>query len=124
MRQKRSAAWALAILLGAAVLEIRTTASMRRVLPGVEGDDYVARIRMLAEATHQFSGALSLSGERLRKKTAVKALEWQWKMAPPETRAWIAMVLASEGASITEFIDAERIERDLAREESEEMMGE
>lgn len=121
MGQRRGATWALATLLGAAVLEIRTTASKRSVLPGVECDDYVDRIRMLAEATHQFSGALGLSSERLREKTAVKALEWQWAVASKEARTWIAAALEHEGSSIAEFLDVERIERDLARMQDEEM---
>lgn len=115
VRRRRTAAWALSVLSGAAVLEIRTMASTRRMLPGVEGDDYVGRIRMLAEITHQLSSALGLPNERLRRKTAFKALEWQWGVAPAEARSWIVSALEREGASITEFIDIDRVDRDVAR---------
>ena len=115
MGRRRTAAWALSVLLGAAVLEIRTMASTRRMLPGAEGDDYVERIRMLAEVTHQLSPALGQSTERLREKTAIKALEWQWGVAPAEARSWIVSALDREGASITEFIDADRVDSDFTR---------
>jgi hypothetical protein len=115
MKQRRKAAWALATLLGAAVLEIRTMASTRSVLPSVNGDDYVDRIRMLAEIVHQFSPALGLSSDRLRSETAIKALEWQWGVASAEARAWIVAALKQDGSSITEFIDVERVGRDFAR---------
>ncbi|MET9232351.1 hypothetical protein [Lentzea sp. NPDC003310] len=108
MGKRRGAAWALATLTGAAVLEIRTTASRRKVLPHVGGDDFVGRIHLLADAVHGFSGALSLPGRRERERTAVKALEWHWKVSPPEARAWIVAVLEDEGSSIGEFIDVER----------------
>ncbi|KOV83742.1 hypothetical protein [Nocardia sp. NRRL S-836] len=119
MSQKRSAAWALATLLGAAVLEIRTMASMRSALPGVKCDDYIGRIGMLAEINHQFSPALGLSDERLREDTAVRALEWQWQVASAEARAWITAVLGRDGSSVAEFIDVERIEREMARMQNE-----
>jgi hypothetical protein len=70
---------------------------------------------MLAEITHQFSPALGLSSDRLRSKTATKALEWQWGVASAEARAWIAAVLRHDGSSIAEFIDVERVERDFTR---------
>ncbi|WP_394617056.1 hypothetical protein JNUCC0626_46850 [Lentzea sp. JNUCC 0626] len=110
MRRAKTAPWALSVLLQWAILEIRTTASTRRVPAGVECDDYVDRIRMLAEITHQLSPALGLPTDRLRRRTAVRALEWQWTVAPPEARAWIAATLAAEGASITDFIDVEAAE--------------
>lgn len=108
MRKRRTTAWALSVLLGTAVLEIRTTATTRRAFTG---EDYVARIRMLAEVVHQLSPALGLSSRRARERTAVKALEWQWTVVPPEAREWIVATLRDEGASITEFIDVDRVER-------------
>ncbi|BCB76247.1 hypothetical protein GCM10022251_25490 [Phytohabitans flavus] len=92
-------------LLTSALLEIRMMASSREVfIAGEQPDpesafdtDAVARIHMLADTCHRLAGALATPDPAAREVALAESLSWQWSVALPEARRWMANRLAQLG---------------------------
>jgi hypothetical protein len=110
----------VAALMSAGFAEIRTMSSTKTVietpdLVDVEGVDYLARIKLIAEICHQFPQVFLAKGRSERERFALEAIKWRWMATPSDGRLWIVRVLAEFDFRIEDVVNLQELDDELNR---------
>jgi hypothetical protein len=106
-RSQTSPEEAIARLLWAACIDIRHMAARGRNATASAStdpdDNYYERIRVIADACHNLPILLGTARRRVRRRAAVRQLEYLWKTASDEQLAWLHAKLDKIGYDYAEL---------------------